>query len=111
MIGQKLEALLKAKKIKPGTLARDTGISKNTIYGIIKRNNKKVDASIIESIADYLDVPVDYFFGSSVEDEQKKIQPDPEADELDEFIQLFEQLTPEQKSFILSSMRGILAER
>lgn len=108
MIGEKLDSLLKAKKIKPGTLARETGISKNTIYGIIKRNNKKVDASIIESIADYLDVPVDYFFGS-IKDEDKKSQPDPEADELDEFIQLFEQLSSEQKNFILSSMKGILA--
>ena len=109
MIGEKLDGLLKAKQIKPGTLARDTGISKNTIYGIIKRNNKKVDAKIIETIADYLDVPVDYFFGTK--DEDKKIQSDPEADELDEFIQLFERLSPEQKSFILSSMKGILAER
>ena len=52
---------------------------------------------------------MDYFFGTK--DEDKKIQPDPEADELDEFIQLFERLSPEQKSFILSSMKGILAER
>jgi len=109
MIGEKLDALLQAKKIKPGTLARETGISKNTIYGIINRNNKKVDASIMERIADYLDVPVDYFFGWS-QNEDKKIQPDPEADELDEFIQLFERLNKEQKSFILSSMRGILAQ-
>ena len=109
MIGEKLNALLKAKDIKPGTLARETGISKNTIYGIIKRNNKKVDASIMERIADYLDVPVDYFFGGSGGGQEN--QPDPEADELDEFIQLFDRLTPEQKSFILSSMKGILAEQ
>lgn len=108
MIGEKLDSLLRAKDIKPGTLARETGISKNTIYGIIKRNNKKVDLSIMEKIADYLEVPVDYFFGRGKEEEN---QPDPETDELDLFIELFEKMTPEQRNFILSSMKGILAEQ
>lgn len=112
MIGEKLQALLEAKQMKPGTLATRTGIPKSTIYGIIKRNNKKVELSTMEKIADELDVPMEYFFCREAnETEEQKIQPDPEADELEEFVQLFERLTSEQKSFILSSMRGILAEQ
>ena len=111
MIGEKLDALLKAKGIKPGTLASETGISKNTIYGIIKRNNKKVDVRIMEKIAAALDVPMDYFFGGGSDEGEKKDQLEPEVDELDEFMELFEKLTPEQKAFILSAMRGILAEQ
>ena len=64
-IGEKLAALLKAKNKKPGTLASETGISKNTIYSIIKRNNEKVNYSIMEKIAAALDVPVEYFFPSN----------------------------------------------
>ncbi len=61
MIGTKLEALLKAKEIRPGTLATMTGINKSTIYSIIKRNNKNVDYSTMEKIADALNVPVEFF--------------------------------------------------
>ena len=110
MIGQKLNDLLQTKGIKPGTLATITGINKSTIYSIIKRNNKNVDYSTIEKIADALDVPVEYFQGRA--DTDKKIQPDAGmADELDEFVRLFEKLTDDEKVFILSSMKGILAAR
>lgn len=109
MIGEKLQSLLDAKHMKPGTLAARTGISKSTIYAILKRNSKKAEYSTLEKIADELDVPVEYFFRKEEVEEQKN-QPAQE-DELEEFIQLFEMLTPEQKSFILSSMKGILAEQ
>lgn len=62
MIGEKLQALLEVRKIKPGTLATMTGISKSTIYSIIKRNNKNVDFSVMEKISDALGVPVEYFY-------------------------------------------------
>lgn len=61
-IGERLNALLKEKNKKPGTLASETGISKNTIYSIIKRNNDKVSPAILERISQALGVPVDYFF-------------------------------------------------
>ena len=109
MIGEKLDALLKAKGMKPGTLATKTGIPKSTIYGIIKRNNKKVSLSTMETIADELEVPLEYFSDREFDDSEKNNQPDPQADELEEFVQLFDQLTPEQKSFILSAMKGILS--
>ena len=63
-IGAKLQQLLDEKGKKPGTLASETGISKNTIYAIIKRDNKKVDMAILEAIADNLGVSIDRFFES-----------------------------------------------
>lgn len=109
MIGEKLDALLRVKGMKPGTLATRTAIPKSTIYGIIKRNNKKVALSTMETIAEVLEVPLEYFSDREVTEGEQKNQPDPEADELEEFVQMFERLTPEQKSFILSSMKGILS--
>ena len=111
MIGEKLQSLLDAKHMKAGTLATRTGISKSTIYGILKRNNKKAELSTLEKIAEELDVPVEFFFGKEEFEAEQKDQLDPEEDELEEFVQLFEKFSPDQKSFILSSMRGILAEQ
>ena len=62
MIGEKLAELLQTKGIKAGALARETGIPKSTIYSIIKRNNKNVDYSVMEKIAEFLGVPVEYFY-------------------------------------------------
>ena len=111
MIGNRLQDLLDAKQMRPGTLATRTGIPKSTIYGILKRNNKKADFSVLEKIADELNVPVEYFMNQEEDGAGQKNQPGPDEDELEEFVQLFEQLTSEQKSFILSSMKGILAEK
>ena len=61
-IGAKLQQLLDEKGKKPGTLASETGISKNTIYAIIKRDNKKVDMAILDTIANNLGVSIDRFF-------------------------------------------------
>lgn len=77
MIGEKLSALLESKKIKAGTLASQIGIPKSTIYSIIKRNNKSVDFSVMERIADALDVPVEYFYDrTSHQDSNKLISKD-----------------------------------
>ena len=78
MIGEKLSALLDAKKMKPGTLATRTGIAKSTIYSIIKRNNKSLDFSVMERICDELDVPIEYFYDKEKEtpENEKKATPE-----------------------------------
>ena len=62
MVGEKLEKLLQAKGMKAGTLAREIDVPKSTIYSIIKRNNKNVQYSVMEKIAKFLEVPVEYFY-------------------------------------------------
>ena len=68
-LGEKLSGLLKEKGIKPGTLSTDINVNRSTIYSIIRRNNTKVDLSIIQSIADYLGVSIDYFFDNATSNE------------------------------------------
>lgn len=62
-IGSRLNELLQKKGIRPGTLAREAGVSKNTVYSIIKRDNDKVDRTILERLARALGVPVSALFG------------------------------------------------
>ena len=64
-IGKKLEVALKKKGMKPATLASEIGVSKNTIYAIIKRDNEKVNMSTLNKIADVLGITIDYFFGDN----------------------------------------------
>lgn len=78
MIGEKIKKLLEMHGMKAATLSAKTGIPKSTIYSIINRNNKNVDYSIMEKIADALDVPVEYFFDRS---ENKIIEPQEDSPE------------------------------
>lgn len=62
-IGTRLDALIRAKGTRPGTLAREAGVSKNTVYSIIKRNNDKVDPDILARLARVLGVPLSALYG------------------------------------------------
>ena len=64
-IGSRLEQLLREKNKRPGTLAREADVSKNTVYSIIKRDNDKVDAEILTRLARALGVPVSALYGET----------------------------------------------
>lgn len=106
MVGDKLKELLEAKKIKAGTLATLTGISKSTIYSIIKRNNKNVDFSTMEKIADALDVPVEYFYDrDSSEEKKEKPVPMDENEQIREIIDLISCLSDQKKAEAIRYLR------
>ena len=63
-IGERLHHLLEEKGKRPGTLAREAGVSKNTVYSIIKRDNDKVDPDILLRLAQALGVPLSVFFSA-----------------------------------------------
>lgn len=62
-IGSTLDALIRLKGTRPGTLAREAGVSKNTVYSIIKRDNDKVDPDILARLARALGVPLSALYG------------------------------------------------
>ena len=62
-IGSRIDALIRAKGTRPGTLAREAGVSKNTVYSIIKRDNDKVDPDILARLARALGVPLSALYG------------------------------------------------
>lgn len=57
-IGTRLKELLSEKKITVRELAAISGISENTLYGIIKRDNKTVKPNTAGKIADALQIPI-----------------------------------------------------
>lgn len=64
-IGNKLSILLEKKNTNPNELAKQVGVSAQTIYSIIKRDSKKADIEVLLKIADILGVTVEYFVDDS----------------------------------------------
>ncbi len=60
-IGTKLKALIDYRETNVNKLAKQTHVSPQTIYGIIKRDNTKVDINILQALSDELNVTLDYF--------------------------------------------------
>ena len=67
-IGGHLAVLLKERGMRPGTLAREAGVSKNTVYSILKRDNDKADMAILGRLAQVLGVPVSALYGEEKRD-------------------------------------------
>lgn len=63
-IGITLNELIKRKNTNVNELATKTGVSAQTIYGIIKRDNKKVDFDVLVKISKILGVNVEYFYNA-----------------------------------------------
>lgn len=57
-IGDRLQSLLRERGMKLSDLARETGISANTLYSYKRRNTLKVDPASLQKIADALEVDV-----------------------------------------------------
>ena len=62
-IGKRLDELINYRNTNVNRVAREAGISPQTIYGIIKRDNTKVDINILMALAKELNVTLDFFSG------------------------------------------------
>lgn len=74
-IGSKLKFLIDYRHTNVNKLAKSAQVSPQTIYGIIKRDNTKVDIDILQALANELNVTLDYFAtgeanASSIEEEE-----------------------------------------
>ena len=81
MIGKKLQALLDEKRMNVNELARTTGVSNQTLYSIIKRNNMKIDFEVLLKICSALDVSVECFYSDYITSTQKESSPGAETPE------------------------------
>lgn len=57
-IGIRLKEILKQKKMTVKQLSENSGVSENTLYGIIKRDNKTINPDIAAKIVDCLHIPI-----------------------------------------------------
>ena len=112
MIGKKISELLKIRGMKQTELARITGVSKTTINSIITRNNKNVDFSTMEKIADALDVPIEYFFDRNGDGPKIKPIISEGLSEMEErFVNAFTALTPTNRHTLIIIAEALLRDQ
>ena len=94
MIGKTLQLILKEKKITVGELSRRTGVSDQTLYSIIRRNNMKVGFDVLLKVCAALDVRVERFYEEYLLEEGMSLplrEPPPLTDHLRTVLQAYEQ--------------------
>ena len=112
MLGEKIKELLDKRGMRQSDLARLTGISKTTINSIIMRNNKSVDFSAMEKIADALGVEIEYFKESaSTSEEKEPIREDGLSEKEKRYAQLFTDLNPANRRILLVIAEALLRDQ
>lgn len=74
-IGIRLKEILKQKKMTVKQLSENSGVSENTLYGIIKRDNKTINPDIATKITTALEIKIADLMGISdyLEDAEQAI--------------------------------------
>ena len=114
MLGEKIKKLLEERGMRQTDLARITGIPKQTINSIVVRNNKSVDFSAMEKIADALEVPIEYFKEMPTQAEGKKIEPTIEGELTEKeqrFVDAFTALSPSNRHTLLVIAEALLRDQ
>lgn len=112
MLGEKINELLKKRGMRQTDLARITGIPKQTINSIVVRNNKSVDFSAMEKIADALGVPIEYF--KEIPSEGTKKEPivvDELTGKEQRFVDAFTALSPSNRHTLLVIAEALLRDQ
>lgn len=73
-IGKTLSTILSEKKSNPNELAEKIGVSPSTIYSIIKRDNMKVDITVLAKICSALNVDIEQFYKEYTSEKKNKSQ-------------------------------------
>lgn len=91
-------------------ISRATGISESTFSKWRAKPTSKIDMSIVEKIANYLEVSIDELLGK--EQKNKLTSKKGSLSETQkELLNLFDLLTPNQQDSLLALARSIAAER
>lgn len=97
-----LLALCREKGITGGKMCTDIGLSKSLMTGLKKGRRSSISTETAQKIAEYFGVSVDRVLGS----EQKEKSPMSEDTGLNsEFINLFNQLSPEDQAREIAYLR------
>lgn len=73
-IGAKLSEILKIQQSNPNELAEKIGVAPSTIYSIIKRDNMKVDISVLAKICKELNVKMEVFYNEYIIDSKNSVE-------------------------------------
>lgn len=105
--GERIRELRMAKNWSQTEFAEKIGQSKQTVYKYETNKVTNIPSDVIEKIASVLGTTPSYLFGWEDSEQNKPSEP-PARDPLDEkILQLFSQLTPEERREVL----GLIFEK
>jgi transcriptional regulator with XRE-family HTH domain len=112
--GMRLSSLRKEDSMTQLELANSIGVKKSTI-GMWENGKREPDFEMLETIADFFNVPISTFFppDSSGPENKKTVTIDSDGlDELDmKFVQMIKQLSDQEKQMLVAQMEGLLRTR
>lgn len=71
----KVNKLIKEKQIKKKKMCEDLNIPYTSLMSAFSRKSKSISIDVVEKIADYLEVSVDYLIRKDINDTQYGIEP------------------------------------
>lgn len=107
---QRLKETLEMKNIKQTDLAKRTGLDKSLISNYVS-GKYKAKSTNLYLIAKALNVSEAWLLGYDVPMEKETPTIIDESGRVNEFVDLFAQLTEEQQSLVISQIKGILSNQ
>lgn len=105
MFFERLQQLIKEKGITQKQMCDDIQINKN-LPKYWKDNNTHPNKTILNSLASYFDVSVDYLLG--ITDIKKEITPTEYSEGEQALIELFNKIPKEKKELVLNMIKAAL---
>ena len=113
--GSRMKSRRKETGIPVEEIAAVLGVSIATIYRYENGDIEKVPGSVLEPLSKVLHTTPAYLMGWSDDPlglaKEDTPTPDTGGGRLQEFLELFSQLTAEEQSLVIAQIRGILASR
>ena len=106
-LSERLKKAIKNSGLSQRELEIKTGIPHSAIQRYASGDTDRVPISRIEILAAALGVSAEYLLGWNKETPAY----DAKGGRVEEFVELFQQLTDAQQAFILSSIKGILSNQ
>lgn len=110
--GEKLNLILKERKMSVAELSRRSGINADTLYSYRRRNSRKIDPEIYTAVADALNIDVTYFLDPATQD--VPLRGDERFTNLlfrVPEIEIILDLTPTELKRVIDFARGLIAAR
>lgn len=103
----RIALLRKSRKMSQKELGTAIGVAQNTVCNW-ENGNREPDNEALKKMAVFFDCSIDYLLGR--EENQEKPTPVAGNGLTPEFVRLYEQLSEEEKAFVVKQMKGLLVE-
>lgn len=107
MFSEQLRNLRKRADLTQKEFAQMLNVAVGTV-GMWEIGKREPDFKTVNRIADFFHVSTDYLFGRK--EDREKPTPDDGDGLTPEFVRLYEQLSEEEKAFVVKQMKGLLVE-